>query len=225
MKKTREPGYQEALDLMQTEGLIPMGITTSWMWKYDPKRLSFVFSRYKFVAKMLAGKKRVLEIGCADAFASQIVRHEVETMTAVDFDPIFIEQAKEQINPDFPIELIHHNMLEGPVPTDTLFDATYCCDVFEHIDPAHERDFLKNTLAVLKSEGVLIMGIPSLQSQAYASEHNKKQHVNCKDGGDFKALMEEYFHNVFLFSMNDEVIHTGFSSMAHYLFVICCGKK
>ena len=37
--------------------------------------------------------------------------------------------------------------------------------------------------------------------------------------------MLKYFENVFLFSMNDEVVHTGFSPMAHYLFVICCQKK
>jgi len=30
---------------------------------------------------------------------------------------------------------------------------------------------------------------------------------------------------VFSFSMNDEVVHTGFEKMAHYLFVICCGAR
>lgn len=34
---------------------------------------------------------------------------------------------------------------------------------------------------------------------------------------DFKNTMQRYFHNVFMFSMNDEVVHTGFHPMAHYL--------
>ncbi len=40
-----------------------------------------------------------------------------------------------------------------------------------------------------------------------------------------KALLEHYFENVFLFSMNDEVVHTGYYPMAHYLFAVCCQKK
>mgnify|MGYP007028595943 CR=1 FL=1 len=34
-----------------------------------------------------------------------------------------------------------------------------------------------------------------------------------------------FFDNVFLFSMNDEVVHTGFTPMAHYLFALCVGPK
>ena len=34
---------------------------------------------------------------------------------------------------------------------------------------------------------------------------------------ELKKLMQHYFHNVFMFSMNDEVVHTGFHPMAHYL--------
>ena len=30
---------------------------------------------------------------------------------------------------------------------------------------------------------------------------------------------------VFMFSMNDEVVHTGYHKMAHYLFGLCTGKK
>jgi hypothetical protein len=37
--------------------------------------------------------------------------------------------------------------------------------------------------------------------------------------------MERYFHAVFLFSMNDEVVHTGFAPMAHYLIAVCTGKR
>jgi len=25
--------------------------------------------------------------------------------------------------------------------------------------------------------------------------------------------------------MNDEVVHTGFTPLAHYVFALCCGKK
>ena len=73
--------------------------------------------------------------------------------------------------------------------------------------------------------GVLIVGMPSLQSQAYASPQSKEGHVNCKDQGEFGALMKRYFHNVFMFSMNDEVVHTGYSAMSHYNLALCCSKN
>jgi hypothetical protein len=71
----------------------------------------------------------------------------------------------------------------------------------------------------------LIVGMPSLQSQGYASPQSKIGHINCKDQNDFAALMRRYFHNVFMFSMNDEVVHTGYGPMSHYNLALCCGKK
>jgi len=34
-----------------------------------------------------------------------------------------------------------------------------------------------------------------------------------------------YFANVFIFSMNDEVVHTGFGKMSHYNIALCCGPR
>ena len=84
---------------------------------------------------------------------------------------------------------------------------------------------VKNLRDPLDDQGALVIGTPSLESQHYASPQSKVGHVNCKSGTEFKAFLERYFHNVFLFSMNDEVVHTGFYPMAHYLIALCCGKK
>ena len=67
--------------------------------------------------------------------------------------------------------------------------------------------------------------MPSIESQKYASEGSKRGHVNCKTGNKLKELLSKHFCNVFVFSMNDEVVHTGFYPMAHYLIGLCCGKK
>lgn len=77
----------------------------------------------------------------------------------------------------------------------------------------------------VRGGGALILGIPSLESQVYASEGSKMEHVNCKSGEDFKEFCKKYFHHVFVFSVNDEVVHTGFYPMAHYLFALCVGVK
>jgi hypothetical protein len=63
--------------------------------------------------------------------------------------------------------------------------------------------------------------MPSLESQIYASPQSKEGHINCKTGMSLKKTLEKHFKNVFLFSMNDEVIHTGYYPMAHYLLALC----
>jgi len=221
--KTKEPQYQLLLDVQKDKGVAQMGIMANEAWQQDPRRLVFVLARYKFVSKMLSGKDNVLEIGCADAFGTRIVQQEVKQITAVDFDPLFLADAKARACPDWPMTLLEHDMLEGPVPGQ--FDAAFTLDVLEHIQPENEALFMKNIVSSLKTNGALIVGCPSLESQVHASPQSKAGHVNCKTGTVFKSDLEAYFHNVFLFSMNDEVIHTGYHPMAHYLFGLCVGPK
>lgn len=224
MTKTKgEIQYQEAIDHFRTTGFERLGFVSGWAYFDDPKRLAFAFARYKFVAKMLQGCVRVLEIGCGDAFCSRIVRQEVAHLTAIDFDADFVADARERSSARWPIEVRMHDMLEGPV--EGSFDGQYSLDVLEHIPASVEDRFLANVVGSLTPHGTLIIGMPSLQSQAYASAHSKIGHVNCKDQRDLKLLMQKYFHNVYAFSMNDEVVHTGYHAMAHYNLVLCCGKR
>ena len=107
-------------------------------------------------------------------------------------------------------------------PHREFFDAVYLCDVFEHIAPKDEDIFLRNIVSSMVETGTLIIGIPSLQSQDLIPPENRDPgHVNCKTGPQLKEFLQRYFHNVFSFSMNDELIHTGHASMAHYLFCLC----
>ena len=221
MTATKEPQYQTLLDLKNTKRLNQLGLMTNAVWDGDPRRLAFVLSRYKFVAKMLNGYKNVLEVGCGDAWPARIVKQTVENLTVSDFDPVFIEDARKKYDPDWPIDYLLHDMTKGPV--DNRYDAIYSVDVLEHIDPNDEADFLSNICKSLRPNGVAIIGSPSIESQVYASPASKEGHVNCKTGKDFKECMSAYFQHVFLFSMNDEVVHTGFDKMAHYLFTLCCG--
>ena len=220
---TREPQYQICLDLRDRKGLAQFGLMSNQVWHDDPKRLVFLLSRYKFVAKMLSGMERVLEVGCADAFGTRVVLQEVKHLTAVDFDEVFIRDAYSRMDERWKFDCRVHDMLEGPV--EGRFDGAYSLDVLEHIPQEHEERFVSNIARSLTDHGVLIIGMPSIQSQAYASAPSKEGHVNCKDFPELKRLMSRFFHNVFVFSMNDEVVHTGFYPMAHYLVALCCSKK
>jgi len=222
-EKTREPQYSLLFKVKEKHGVARLGIMANESWNQDPKRTLFTLARYKFVARMLSGRERVLEVGCADAFGTRIVQQAVSKVTAVDFDPIFIADVNERMNPHWPFEAFVHDMLADSVPG--KFDAAYALDVLEHIAAHDEHRFIANTVRSLTPEGVAIFGMPSLESQTYASPQSKAGHVNCKSGEELKATLEHHFHSVFIFSMNDEVVHTGFYPMAHYLLALCAHRR
>jgi 2-polyprenyl-3-methyl-5-hydroxy-6-metoxy-1,4-benzoquinol methylase len=219
---TKEPQYERCLDLAR-ERLTTFGLMSNQVWHDDPKRLGFVLARYKFVAKMFSGFNHVLEVGCADAFGTRVVRQEVKALTATDFDAVFVEDVNRRMDPDWNFECVTHDLIAGPM--NRQFDGAYAVDVIEHIQESDENRFIGNMAASLNPHGVCIIGTPSLESQAYASPGSKAGHVNCKTGAGLKGLMERHFRNVFIFGMNDEVLHTGFQKMAHYLFALCCSKR
>lgn len=219
----RERQYNNCLEIKDEHGLTPLGLMTNQVWWDDPRRVVFSLARYKFVSKMLSGRKRVLEVGCGDGFASRIVLQEVKELVTVDFDPIFIDDINERMTDRWKFSAHTHDILSGPV--EGKFDGIYSLDVMEHIPQEKEHLYVGNILASLNPQGAVIIGMPSLESQQYASPPSKAGHINCKSGPDFKKVMEKCFHNVFLFSMNDEVVHTGFYPMAHYLLAVCTQPK
>ena len=221
-ERTRESQYQTLLEL-EKKGLEQLGLMSSYAWMDDPRHLLFILARYKFVAKMFSGMKRVMEVGCADAFGTRLVRQEVPEVVATDFDPVFIERNQKSISPKWPITFRVHDMMAGPLAEN--FYGVYAVDVIEHIPVAHEDRFVGNLSASLHAQGVCLLGSPSIQSQVYATKASKAGHVNCKDAPGLKALMSKFFHNVFIFSMNDEVVHTGYAPMAHYLWALCCHRR
>ena len=201
---------------------VRLGANTSTIYQNDPKLLLFTLSRYKFVSKMFAGFENVLEVGCQEGFGAQIICKEVTAYLGVDFYLPHINSAKERNTaPNAKYETF--DILNGPI--ERGFDGVFALDVLEHIVPEKEDLFLQNICGSLTPHGSVILGMPSFESQKYASKASKAGHVNCKTGENFKNLLKHYFHNCFLFSMNDEVLHTGFSPMSHYLFVLASNKK
>jgi 2-polyprenyl-3-methyl-5-hydroxy-6-metoxy-1,4-benzoquinol methylase len=221
-----ETHYQPLHDIA-AGGLATLGVMANHTWRTDPKRLGFTLARYKFVAKMLAGSRRVLEVGCADAWATSVVAREVEHVTAVDFDGTFLADAGR--NHADNVLLRQHDMTTGPAfPPDrlpTTFDAAYALDVLEHVWPVNEGAFLGNIAISIGEHGTFICGMPSLESQSYASSISREGHVNCKTERGLADTLRRYWRCVYTFGMNDETLHTGFGPMCHYRLAICTGAK
>jgi cyclopropane fatty-acyl-phospholipid synthase-like methyltransferase len=224
-RKTKDPVNQPNIVFAEKRGAIPLGLLKSREWIEDPRRFLFSQARYKFVSKMLSGRQNVLEIGCGDAFNVPIVMQEVKNLTVTDFDEEFIRDAIARTPPEYPYVAKVHNFLSGPMDIEARFDAAYSLDVLEHIDASDERRFLGNIVSCLTPDAAMIVGMPSLESQAYASPGSKAGHINCKTAPDLKKLMGEFFHSVFMFSVNDEVVHTGYHKMAHYIIALAAHPR
>jgi len=215
---TKEPQYESCLEIDRKIGRTRFGLMANLVWHDDPRRLGFLLARYKFAAKMLSGYQKVLEVGCADGFGTRVVQQEVPDVTVADFDPVFIADVNQRMEERWKLKALVHDFMVGPLEGD--YDAVYAIDVIEHIPKESSPEFIGNMVRSLGSTGICILGSPSIQSQAYASAISKAGHVNCMDAMEMKVLMQRFFHNVFMFSMNDEVVHTGYSAMAHYIWAI-----
>jgi len=199
-----------------------LGTMASGRWRSDSKLLGVTLSRYKFVSKMFANFSSVLEIGAADAWFSRVVFNEVQKLTLSDFDAIWLADFKKhEIYHESKTEYLIHNFVNAPL--DNSYDGIYGLDVLEHIDPIDQTKFLSNVCASLTPHGVAIFGMPSIESQVYASDLSKEGHVNCQSGEELRFNCKQHFQNVFIFSMSDEVVHTGYMPMSHYLFALCVG--
>lgn len=202
---------------------IPMGPWTSYSLLHDPIHMSFVLARYKFCARMLTGKKIVLEIGCGDAPGTPIVAEFVDYLVAVDVDDRLVSSNKIRLQQIKNIEFRNLNICQA-IPKEK-FDAVYSIDVIEHLDKHLNRSFIENCVKCLRPDGVCIVGTPNKTANKFASKRSKIQHINLQTNRSLRVLLSRYFRNVFIFSMNDEVVHTGFGPMAHYLFALGVGVK
>ncbi|MGP1675913.1 MAG: class I SAM-dependent methyltransferase [Burkholderiales bacterium] len=202
---------------------ISLGPWTSYSLKNDPKHMAFVLARYKFCAKMFAGKESVLEVGCGDGFGAPIVAQEVGCLHCVDWDKRNIVGNRRRLACLTNVTFDVADVSEGEFPG--MYDGVFHIDVIEHMEPDHEAQFMANMAGSLREHGVMVVGTPNKAASEHATFRSEHQHINLKTGETLRALMARYFHNVFMFSMNDEVIHTGYFPMAHYLFAVGAGVK
>jgi len=202
---------------------IKLGPYTTAAYIDDPACLSFMTSRYKFCAKMLSGLDTVIEIGCGDGFGAPIVAQRVKKLICTDINKSMLDDNISRMNEFSNITYNYHNFTEKSYPEN--INGIYLVDVIEHIYPEEQNNLLINISQSLNKDGICIIGTPNKTSDKYASEYSKQGHVNLHDYKSLNGLGKKYFHNSFLFGMNDEVLHTGFPQMCHYLWILCIGPK
>jgi 2-polyprenyl-3-methyl-5-hydroxy-6-metoxy-1,4-benzoquinol methylase len=201
--------------------LLPPNI--SKIMRADPRLIGFIAARHKLVSKIFQ-RKRVLEVGCQEGFGTFFVAPYVKEIVCIDFFPPFIDWFKSNTAINLPnATAFVADICEEPFGGD--FDGAFALDVLEHIEASQEDAFWRNISSSIHLDGTVVIGMPSIESQIYASEASKIGHVNCKNGDELRKAALQYFKQVLLLSMNDEMLHNGFAPMSHYVIVICSGKR
>lgn len=222
-RKSAKKAYREGTDYQFKTREFKLGPWTSYSLINDPKHMCFVLSRYKFCAKMLKGKKIVMEIGSGDGFGLPIIAQVAKKVYTVDWDKRLLEGNAERFKHLKNVEYLHVDLNKSS--PNVMVDGAFLIDVIEHLEPAMEKIFLNNIVKCLKLNGVLIIGTPNITASEYATPRSKVQHINLKGMDTLRELMEGYFENVFMFGMNDEVLHTGYAPMCHYIWAIGAGLR
>jgi|688.fasta_scaffold355801_2 2-polyprenyl-3-methyl-5-hydroxy-6-metoxy-1,4-benzoquinol methylase len=191
---------------------------------HDPKHLGFLFARHKIVGKLLSGKNNVLEIGCQDGFGTYLMSKYVGKITAIDIEKKHIDEAKK-IWKEFSHSIDFQNIDITKSKYLGAFDSIYMLDVFEHISPRKSDQFLKAVIRHMRDNALLVVGMPTKESQKYASKLSKLGHVNLFSIFEARKYFSKFFDNVLVFGMNDEMINLNFEPLNHYMICICTGHK
>ena len=202
---------------------ISLGPATAQAYAKDPRMLSFISSRYKFASKMFAGVDVAIEIGCGDAFGGPIVAQSVKRLICTDIDEEIITQNRTRCEIFKNMEFHYHDFRAKTYPERAR--AIYLVDVIEHIFQKEEPQFMANLVNSLTPDGFALVGTPNKDAEQHASQHSREGHVNLKTPKTLRDMLSQYFQNVFMFSMNDEVVHTGFGPMAHYVWGLGVGPR
>jgi hypothetical protein len=206
---------------MFSDESITLGTHWSYNLRNDPKRLAFVLSRYKFSAKMSIKGASILELGCSEGIGVPILSESAKAYTGVDSDKEAIDSAITNWSAEN-INFISDDFLDKKYG---IFDTVVCLDVIEHIVKEYEHLFFKTVFDNVHEDGIAIIGTPNITSSPYASSASQSGHVNLFDNNQLQIAMNSVFSTVLMFGGNDEVVHTGFAPMNHYLIALGCGKK
>ena len=193
---------------------------TYWM-RNSPRRLLHSMAYYKFASKLIGTHKKVLDIGCGEGIGTWLLAKECGFAEGVDFDEDALLIAKQNYV-DERVRFCCENIFDRKKEA---WSGIVNFDVIEHILPKNAGRFMRFICENLVDDGICVIGTPSLTSDQFANSITRAGHVNLYTGERLEEEMSKYFEHVFIFAANDEIIHTGFLPLAHYLLAVGCGPR
>jgi 2-polyprenyl-3-methyl-5-hydroxy-6-metoxy-1,4-benzoquinol methylase len=189
---------------------------------FDESPLDFfiLLARYKFAGRLIDRTANVLDAGCGHGLGSVMLGKFAGTVTGVDVDKDLIDYCRDTYGHIKNLTFRVTDLRELSV-LDRKFDSVVCMDVIEHFTRTDGPSVINSLAGALKDYGTLIIGTPNVRSQEFASQRRKMSHPFEYDYETFRKLLSDSFHRVFIFSMTDEIVSTGFSQLAWYFMAVC----
>jgi hypothetical protein len=91
---------------------------------------------------------------------------------------------------------------------------------YEHLNAEAGAALVQRCARMLKPSGMFILGTPNIHIRDFQSESSRRGHINMFDQNGLRAILEPHFERILLFSMSDEVVHTGHPRAAWYFFAL-----
>lgn len=180
-------------------------------------------ARYKFIVRLIKKTDRVLEVGCGSGLGSNFLAQHCDQVVGLDVKPHEIMEAQSYSKrKNVRFELCDFfNFTEQD-----KYDVVLNMDVIEHMSVEIGHELVQKASKLVNHTGLFVCGTPSIYSYNYQSPQSQASHIHCYDRDELVELVENYFQRTLSFSMNDELVHTGFHKMAWYYFIIAlCPKK
>ena len=186
----------------------------------NPLMTAVKLARFKFPARMLGPKDDVLDLGCGRGYGTYFYSSMTEgRVIGVDYFTD-ITQVRSQISrPN--LQYIEEDLRK---PSEKLLalrhDAIISVDVIEHFSREGGTAIIEQFSNTLNPGGMMILGTPNRRSAEWRSEQSKKVHIHEYEPEELREVCDRYFKRTFLFSMNDEIVHTGFSKLAWFFYIV-----
>jgi hypothetical protein len=241
-----------ASEALQTPaGLLSRGLLASRLWQDDEAHSVSHLAHYRFVAAVMGIRHDVAEYGCASQAGTRLILQQSRKLILFDPRRLIVDDLQWRFQDDWRFEARLYDILSAPLPRQV--DSIFCIDFLQYISRDEEGDFVRNLRdSLLHDFDFLLIGSPSygadspptaqytsgaevpdvLTAQLSGNDLPCWSRSACGDaricrrtGAELKVLTEQFFHNVFVFSMVDDVAHPGIHPSAQHVFALSCGKK
>ncbi len=214
--KTKSPQEKETWE--STKPLlgahqVELGSHWSRTYRHDPACLPHVLSKYKFSSKIACRGGSILELNCSEGIGASILAENMDAYLGIDANAEAIAAAKKNFSsPKF--QFIQDEFLKQQyTPAETLIGF----DIMTQHPALHIQSYLNMVYNHLTSHGICVLGEPYTTARNYGG--------TLDPFPSLRQEMERYFHYVFPFSMQEEIVSAGLSLSASYILFVGFEKR
>ena len=174
---------------MEQRWLDSAGINHFWMiWRF--KFLIFQLKKEKINIKK---KMKIMDLGCGNG----ILSNQIEKKFKVKIDRVDVNEETLKLNKNVKGKLICYNIREKKKKLKNYYDIIFAFDVIEHVK--NDLNFLKDALFHLKSNGLIIINVPSIQ-KLFSKYDHAVGHLRRYNNNDFYLFKKKL--NLYSISIN-----------------------